>query len=1528
MGFFWIEIPQVLLGKPPVFSNRQELLKGVWRVYHGSELRALEETINRGIRDEEWRWIITFTEKEWRELIKSGPPSVDIVQGRLEKEFSRMKEETTSLARSEQKQLREDVVVESVPEGTGEKVTEEVEEEEKKEEVKWSWNYLRKKVEEIKERVQGSTKEKIHEITTKIESLKEMNPARLWMAVFGLGLSLWVLKFINWITFGFFSLDKKIEEMENDKKMMDAFRKDPVAAVKKYGSEALQKIKEKGEIEGEEIVESGKEKMGEVSGPLAAVMLTGGVLLSTLKTILPKPLWAKIDMKDTASALRSVSSWMNILKFFGKGGAALLGMSALFIFLESEKGKEVLASFPENAGEKRDWWKKVLVLAGVEDGDNLIEILVNKDGYENLNNESDDPTMYSLREASEDGIEIIEQFGTRVKNCILHNKATTFIVGSFFAELIGTDTLIKWAAKAWDFTLDIAKISTGAFVNHPIIGVCALVALIHEIPNILNIQVPRDPAEFPEYIAEVCRLPEMLALIEEFWKKHGINITADSLIQAAKDITNPEELRAKIDHLYEEGIAGGREWLNYIFASERALVKGRNVECIDHLIRLSDEHIVELARSIELLKQLREEMQKGELTQDQLVLRLDKIAENPHLSFQINKEYTDFIIKNDEWEIIDEWFLCTNLEDDIDKQYVTMNRYGGDLLSPFRNELQSEWRYLIDSFARFDTMGDKDKVDLIDRLLHGSSGLTLVYRTGKMYLEWAKQRYIIGTIEWFRAPFQLLKGKVGYQEFVADYADGLLSVMVFTAVTEVGWKIFQVNKAGWGTLGKRILFRWACYPISALWDTLKVAWKWAHYVGARIMGGDYKRILADTKGIFTARFYEKINKAQWALWFLRNGGQLQREIWLLYEAKKLLHQAKGTFDIFKQWKLERVHEILEWFWEGTIAKISKHTTSLDKLQEYIEEIETEIAHKERKLQDSTRAAMQEKWLKGVKKVFVGDGPALQDMRHRLGKITRSDSNKVESVISRLRTNNRWKNAFEMMGPAMFAGMAYDIGQSKDARETIGKYGGAMWVFYAGFWTGKLTMMSLGKGPVSTAVGVMAGLAACFVPGPTDWLTEKIQVEWDRLLAAWEFNSAVWKKWKDAYSMGNWFLTNRALLKTKMGLNMMRQVGEKLGLEAVVAAGTKKIWLEKLASKIGTSIEKNLVEKFIIRLSEKVGWVVAEKGAAAGGASFIPVAGWVVDVGLAAWTAYDVHEIFQMMDKARNMKEQSKKQNAKEIQDIQMKNQGESSIADLVRVHEQIDYFWLSKEEKNDRKFKYFEQVPRCDITITRIDGSSENYIYAAGNPTFAEIKDEHGTVLAVLTKDDLNQAEKWEASKDYKPEPINYTMNSDQLKLYYAVQVQKLKVSTKWQELDIRKPIESDSRIVVNRNWFSEDSIIMLRQGEVWTLHSEKKGNLHGSYDFHGALALAWLALYSLEFLTREVQKDAGWKSDNGTKTPFYQKGNAIKYSKDAFKNTEFISEKWMNFYVDVLRISPENIVGTLNAYFWLMSEELELIGN
>ena len=163
---------------------REELTK---EAKNKERLVEFEKTIDLALEQGKKKGVIEFTETEWKTLISNeNLPPIEEVQALLQEKIDSAKEVTS----------------------------------------------------ETKEKTGGL----IQELKQKAEGLKKYSKPALWFL--GLGLSLKILgyKIANWFS-GFFGKKGEYDEKIKLAEMEKEFMKDPEAAMKKYGTEALEKMK-------------------------------------------------------------------------------------------------------------------------------------------------------------------------------------------------------------------------------------------------------------------------------------------------------------------------------------------------------------------------------------------------------------------------------------------------------------------------------------------------------------------------------------------------------------------------------------------------------------------------------------------------------------------------------------------------------------------------------------------------------------------------------------------------------------------------------------------------------------------------------------------------------------------------------------------------------------------------------------------------------------------------------------------------------------------------------------------------------------------------------------------------------------------------------------------------------------------------------------------------------------------------------------------------------------------------------------
>lgn len=181
---------------------REELTK---EAKNKERLVEFEKTIDLALEQGKKKGVIEFTETEWKTLISNeNLPPIEEVQALLQEKIDSAKE-----------------VASETKEKTGGLIQE-----------------LKQKAEGLT----GDAKTKIEQLKQKAEGLKKYSKPALWFLGLGLSLKIWGYKIANWFS-GLFGKKGEYDDKIKLAEMEKEFMKDPEAAMKKYGTEALEKMK-------------------------------------------------------------------------------------------------------------------------------------------------------------------------------------------------------------------------------------------------------------------------------------------------------------------------------------------------------------------------------------------------------------------------------------------------------------------------------------------------------------------------------------------------------------------------------------------------------------------------------------------------------------------------------------------------------------------------------------------------------------------------------------------------------------------------------------------------------------------------------------------------------------------------------------------------------------------------------------------------------------------------------------------------------------------------------------------------------------------------------------------------------------------------------------------------------------------------------------------------------------------------------------------------------------------------------------
>lgn len=307
------------------FSSLAELRAELTKQAQNKErLGKLQETIDEALKDGDKQAAIEFTEKQWKDLIsKENLPPLEIVQKLLKEKI-----ETAKSFTSETKEKTGGIMAELRGKATG--FTE----------------GAKKKIEEMKEKAEGLK--------------KYTKPALFFMGI-GLSIKIWGFKIANWFS-GLFGKKGEYDEQIRLVEMEKEFLRDPEAATKKYGEEAMKKVKEKAE-EGKENIKKSAEKSSILEKLWFGALWVG--LFGLVKKMLPGKTQESFDSNSGDNILKNVSKFRAFKLLWG-AGIGLFGLSAAYnYYTEHPEILEKIWPRPDGEEEQKAWYEKLFTAAGV-----------------------------------------------------------------------------------------------------------------------------------------------------------------------------------------------------------------------------------------------------------------------------------------------------------------------------------------------------------------------------------------------------------------------------------------------------------------------------------------------------------------------------------------------------------------------------------------------------------------------------------------------------------------------------------------------------------------------------------------------------------------------------------------------------------------------------------------------------------------------------------------------------------------------------------------------------------------------------------------------------------------------------------------------------------------------------------------------------------------------------------------------------------------------------------------------------------
>ena len=489
--------------------------------------------------------------------------------------------------------------------------------------------------------------------------------------------------------------------------------------------------------------------------------------------------------------------------------------------------------------------------------------------------------------------------------------------------------------------------------------------------------------------------------------------------------------------------------------------------------------------------------------------------------------------------------------------------------------------------------------------------------------------------------------------------------------------------------------------------------------------------------------------------------------------------------------------------------------------------------------------------------------------------------------------------------------------------------------HVGFMSGAYLAMKgaekgkTGKQKVLLAlVGALTPVLAAFgvqIESVEDWINEKI--------IAGDFSKAFWNQAEDSLGTMEFYIANRLFFTGAIGKALGSKVDD-VALRPLMGMIIK--------NRVAKKIRDIFIREGVKNIAKRIGIVLATKGASATAVNVVPIAGQVASIGLWLWTAWDLKKIYDMYAKAQKVEALFDSQAEKPAKSVNINETGERSLHDEFESFKQgtpfadLTFATLPPDIRTNFILERYQDLPDCLLTIQREDGSSETSHWMNGNVLYVKIVTGEETIE--LTEEDLNtEPANVEPPKEFIPIDIPYAdleAAADHggeaiMEDYFKMQISNFRKKTEWSKLD--PEVVNPKKIIVRRTGMDFDTIVMEREGDKWSLKSEKTDfEFAGNYTFHSGLAYAGLVLHSIGFLYDEVhvEKHTAWQSEDGKMDPFYLDDKEIRFSKDDALDKRLYGRDWVDFYVNNLKLRRESLVVGLNQYFKLHAKELDLIGD
>jgi len=884
-------------------------------------LTEYQKTIDLALEQGKKKGIIEFTEAEWKTLISNeNLPPVEEVKALLQEKITSAKEVTS--------------------------------------ETKEKTGGIMEELQQRTEKLTGGAKKKMEELQQKAEGLKKYSKPALWIMGIGLSLKIWGYKIANWFSWLFGQkgkYDDKIKLIEMEKE----FLKNPEAAMKKYGTEALERMKG-GKTEQKEW------GVLEKVGPLAALGLTWTALFNHfVKDRLPPSISKNLAGLDDKSFIGKLAK-NRALKLFGISGVALFSIGALYQYIE--KNESSLWQMPTDAEGKKSWWKNALEKAWIgakEGAEEIWGVLNGSKLEEHFESIKPKPGYVFLKDHKtiQDAKKEVLTFEKRCEKIYSeHQDAfnTAAAFGLILKPWMFAGATLKWTAMM----LSLLKFASPGLV----IPAALIVGLTNNVIEwIEHIQIPEN--FWPEDIKDILNIGDM----ENFLKSHMEDFSDDinfdtvangvnTIWEKIKEFTSEAFLTKILWNTAEKFIQTEQEKINNVNKGGiETLIKELELREIKEDKKWIYTKLLGTKESPGVLRNIYKKLKENDNVQENDIRNLIEATEGTNVRiFPRDEAKSGTTIQ---YAFVDkygnrEWLpknICINPTLNHAKQYASardfvINEYEIstlNVLGKFGNGFRDMVSELVESVQNNNKISDS-RLEAFFR--NAGSIVTIGLET--FAVDYLGNKYFLGPwnlIQWIFLNMDKPEDKLEMQEGLVEYWQSLAPVFVITGVKNMftwhGFWWFK-NRGITEAIFKNSIIQSVTYPLEVIGKWTKIGGK---YIWNRITAGDYKSVLLDPKNQFSAYFWENIHKFKSLQRYipidsLRKIGGQHANIAQLEKARKMLYEAKQTW-WWREQKIKEAFHILEkesTHFEKSVASLN---TDNESIKRTLRELESEIESK-------------------------------------------------------------------------------------------------------------------------------------------------------------------------------------------------------------------------------------------------------------------------------------------------------------------------------------------------------------------------------------------------------------------------------------------------------------------------------------------------------------------------------------------------------------------------------------------------------